>query len=442
MPVRGRSHSEPVIPSMKISCPSCQSKYTIADDKVQGRSVKVRCRKCGETIHVTSSGVGDPATAPPGAAEDSGAAAFSVLIAEGDQRDMSLQELVSAYNSGHVTADTFVWGEGQADWMPLGQVSAIVEAINAASAAVDAAREAAPAPEPAPAPMAAAPAAAPMFGGDAGGFPAAAHEPAAVKARRDVDLFGASPQQEEVATSAPALGSVVAPQKAAGTRDESSVLFSLSALTSSTATAPSSPTNGGSPGGAPKDDSGLIDLKALAAKADQPKAQASPMMGGILDAAPLLGTPLLDTPGAAAAAEPVETKKSKAPMFIGIGIGIAGLAIAGALFVALKKPPPTPAPVASAPSATASEVAAAPSTTDSSGAAPPSTGAPSASAAAPTKGGKYTGGKTTKKGDDTKGGTAPAPTPTTTAAKKPPVSPCGCAPTDLMCNMNCQVKKK
>lgn len=430
---------------MKISCPSCQSKYTIADDKVQGRSVKVRCRKCGETIHVTSSGVGDPATAPPGAAEDLGAAAFSVLIAEGDQRDMSLTELVASYNSGVVTADTFVWGEGQADWMPLGQVSAIVEAINAASAAVDAAREAAPAPEPAPEPMAAAaPAAAPMFGGDAGGgFPAAApQQPAAVKARRDVDLFGASQQQEEVATSAPALGSVVAPQKAPGTRDESSVLFSLSALTSSAATSPSSPTNGGSPGGAPKDDSGLIDLKALAAKADQPKAQASPMMGGILDAAPLLGTPLLDT-AAAADAEPVEVKKSKAPMFIGIGIGIAGLAIAGALFVALRKPPPAPLPAASAtPSATASEVAGAPSTTDSSGAAPPSTGAPSASAATKATGGKSTGKSTGKTGPKDTAGGAPTTPPTTTAAKKPPASPCGCAPTDLMCNMNCQVKKK
>ncbi len=423
---------------MKISCPSCQSKYTIADDKVQGRSVKVRCRKCGETIHVTSGGAEESASTPPGALDEAGGAAFSVLVAEGDQRDMSLADLVSAYNSGVVTADTFVWGEGQADWMPLGQVAAIVEAINAASAAVDAAREAAPAPEPAPAPQPEpAPAAAPaLFGAE----PVAPPQPAAAvqgNRRRDVDLFGASKPEEEVATSAPALGAVVQPQMPVGTREESSVLFSLSALTSATASRPSNPTGGGE---ATKDDSGLIDLKALAAKADKPKTDAPVMMGGILDAAPLLGTPLLDSP-TAAAAEPVETKKSKAPMFIGIGIGFAGLAIAAALFVVMRSGP-TPAAAPSAaltPSATASEVAAAPTATDSGGAAPPSTGAPSASAAAPTKGGKWTGGKTTKKDTGTSAATPAAPA---TTAVKPKASPCGCAPTDLMCNMNCQVKKK
>ncbi|HQP36817.1 MAG TPA: hypothetical protein PLI95_16650, partial [Polyangiaceae bacterium] len=77
--------------------------------------------------------------------------------------------------------------------------------------------------------------------------------------------------------------------------------------------------------------------------------------------------------------------------------------------------------------------------TDSGGAAPPSTGAPSASAAAPTKGGKWTGGKTTKKDTGTSAATPAAPA---TTAVKPKASPCGCAPTDLMCNMNCQVKKK
>ena len=32
---------------MKITCQSCQSKYNVADEKVQGKIVKIRCRKCG-----------------------------------------------------------------------------------------------------------------------------------------------------------------------------------------------------------------------------------------------------------------------------------------------------------------------------------------------------------------------------------------------------------
>ena len=35
---------------MKISCPACQAKYSIADEKVTDRLAKIRCRKCGATI--------------------------------------------------------------------------------------------------------------------------------------------------------------------------------------------------------------------------------------------------------------------------------------------------------------------------------------------------------------------------------------------------------
>ena len=35
---------------MKISCPACAAKYSIADEKVHDRLAKIRCRKCGTTI--------------------------------------------------------------------------------------------------------------------------------------------------------------------------------------------------------------------------------------------------------------------------------------------------------------------------------------------------------------------------------------------------------
>ena len=37
---------------MKLSCPSCAAKYSIADEKVQDRLAKIRCRKCSATIIV------------------------------------------------------------------------------------------------------------------------------------------------------------------------------------------------------------------------------------------------------------------------------------------------------------------------------------------------------------------------------------------------------
>jgi predicted Zn finger-like uncharacterized protein len=37
---------------MKFLCPSCKAKYQIADEKVAGRSVRMKCRKCGHMIAV------------------------------------------------------------------------------------------------------------------------------------------------------------------------------------------------------------------------------------------------------------------------------------------------------------------------------------------------------------------------------------------------------
>src|SRR3954464_12182419 len=68
---------------MKFLCPSCKAKYQIADEKVAGRSVRMKCRKCGFMIQVSSAmaapssleseppemGDGDSASVPPPAAQ-------------------------------------------------------------------------------------------------------------------------------------------------------------------------------------------------------------------------------------------------------------------------------------------------------------------------------------------------------------------------------------
>ena len=43
---------------MKFLCPSCKAKYQIADEKVIGRSVKMKCRQCGYVIEIQESVVG------------------------------------------------------------------------------------------------------------------------------------------------------------------------------------------------------------------------------------------------------------------------------------------------------------------------------------------------------------------------------------------------
>ena len=41
---------------MKIVCDACQAKYSIADDKIQGKSFKIRCKKCNHIIVVKTGG--------------------------------------------------------------------------------------------------------------------------------------------------------------------------------------------------------------------------------------------------------------------------------------------------------------------------------------------------------------------------------------------------
>ena len=174
---------------MKISCPACSAKYSIADEKVQDRLAKIRCRKCGSTIVIdgkqnppqvtTTAGEGGDAHALADAAVTSSGTEYSVDFGEGDQRNMAVSELVDAYNAGQVTAETYVWAEGFSDWKPLGEVQEISDALRAGSGAG----------RPAAAPAAAAPSASALFG-------AAAAQPSPSRAAsrssrgRAADLFG------------------------------------------------------------------------------------------------------------------------------------------------------------------------------------------------------------------------------------------------------------
>src|SRR5688572_20324732 len=103
---------------MKISCQACGANYTIADDKVRGRKVKIRCKGCATPIVV------DGQNAAPGAEiqgiADAGSDAitadampeWSVNLSDTDSRTMTNDEIVEGWKSGLVTSDAFVWKEG------------------------------------------------------------------------------------------------------------------------------------------------------------------------------------------------------------------------------------------------------------------------------------------------------------------------------------------
>ncbi len=208
---------------MKITCDSCGSKYTIADAKVSGRKVKVRCKSCKSTILVDGTtasaaggteieeglaGVSDPPPAQSPAAPRVAAApgstrrdAWSVNLSDDDSRDMSTAELIAGWKSGLVTTDAYAWKDGMDDWKPVLEIPELKQKLLAAKPlASDGVVSSAALPQPKAAP------AADLFGsvGNAGG---------------DIDMtHGAG------ALPAGAGG------KKSGERNESSVLFSLDAL--------------------------------------------------------------------------------------------------------------------------------------------------------------------------------------------------------------------
>ncbi|MFW5875780.1 MAG: zinc-ribbon domain-containing protein, partial [Myxococcota bacterium] len=61
---------------MKFLCHHCKSKYQIADEKVAGRTLKMKCRKCGHDIIIRGDeGASSKPAAPPPSAPPRKAAA-------------------------------------------------------------------------------------------------------------------------------------------------------------------------------------------------------------------------------------------------------------------------------------------------------------------------------------------------------------------------------
>jgi len=460
---------------VKITCPVCDAKYSITDEKVQDRLAKIRCRKCGTTIVID--GKVDPpnvyAADTPSTAQASGegedatagsAGEYTVDFGENDQRSMSLADLMQAFKNGQVTRETYVWAEGFADWKALGEVSELTQAIN-----TPAAKPAAPA--------------ATLSGPTAGGAalpwdkkPAATIDidedertqiatRGAAPVGRAADLFGGfatAGSEEEVTTSAQqheAPAPIAAPVTAStGARNESSVLFSLSALTAAAASKPSRPAPGPS---SPSEDSGLIDLKALATAAQKSPANV-PGLG--VAAAPLgfsplgAGSPLggvspvamaMPSPFAGGADYGEGAKKSKTGLYILASVALVGV-VAVVLALILKPTTNTNPEGAAVATATEARVAEPPVATQEkapeaeAAAAPPATGTAEEASAAPevkaptTKPSRSSGGgkKAAKPAaaSSKPAGAASEPAAAAPAKKK---SACGCAPGDLMCAMQC-----
>ncbi len=325
---------------MKITCQSCGAKYSIADEKVRGRKVKVRCKSCSTAMVVDGTAPEEEYSEPVdddeatrivdtraafGASEPAPAAdAWSVNLSDTDQRTMTTDEIVAAYHAGELGQDAFVWREGMGDWLPVTDVPELVTALGAG----------APAPAPAYAPPAPA---LPSFG--------AAAPTARVSGGRatggldlfgNVDAAGAEPAAPPP-SSAPMAGTQEYDEKPTGARNENSVLFSLDALKagfSGNAPAPAGrppPRRAEPPGGSANLDDlmnigggggnalfGLGANQALLTAPAPPEPEPPPPP-----------PPSVPPPWQAGSVPPAPTSGSKNKLIIAIGGGVAALVVLG-----------------------------------------------------------------------------------------------------------------
>lgn len=399
---------------MKIQCQSCQAKYTIADEKVLGKVVKIRCKKCSATIVINGN-------EQPHAEEAADTHVFdyanqsneqwTVNVADGDQRTMTVAEIAAEYRAGVVTDETYCWKDGMADWLPVREIEQIYGSLKLGGGAggrmadeVSIPSQSVP-PPAAAAPLFAAPAAsvgespfaAPahsngngsgaLFGGAAG---LEQHAPAAARRAggraQGADLFGNVEKaggEDDVMTSAAAggmSGAAAGEEKLTGQRNENSVLFSLSALTDKAKDTTSNRTT------ASADGSGLIDIRALSANLDdgEKKKDTGARVDDIMNlsgggafgaalAAPILAPPPLEAVDMGVmSASGAPPKQNKTLVFAILG-GCAFIAIAIVAAVALTRGPAPDTKTTETPAGTVSAATPEPTTTVAAGdtAAPP-----------------------------------------------------------------------
>ncbi|MGN6103627.1 MAG: GYF domain-containing protein [Kofleriaceae bacterium] len=298
---------------MKIVCDSCQAKYSISDDKVQGKVFKIRCKKCSNIIVVRGgAGAAEPAAQPAvekdtrvydygydggDQAPSSDESVWHVVINQDQVGPMTATEVQQRFAAGEIDGESYIWREGFADWLPLAQVDvfAAFVASGTTTAAVDGDGGGAAAVSS-------------MFGGGLGGEEAgtvrsdpgdlfAAASSGGRHAEDDGDLFGSKPAAAASSSRRQSAGEAAA-AKLRGERNENSVLFSLNNLAQLASDKPApvtaAPSSAGhATGAAGGEGSGLIDIRSMAnAYRGGPGGAAKPATSsaiGSIDDLPVFG---------------------------------------------------------------------------------------------------------------------------------------------------------
>jgi predicted Zn finger-like uncharacterized protein len=264
---------------MKVVCESCQAKYQVPDERVAGKKLKIRCKRCGATVLIrgdlaqaaAASGVDSipPASIPPIHVSEAPPTLEWHVSRDGDTRGPFETEELRAWLSSEPGGwEVHVWRESFPDWIEARACAELGPPLLA--------------PSEVPGPVfdphhedegptqtfdAAALTAAPLM----------AHAAASRRAAQAAD----SARSSSIRTRSPsgistgAAARVTSSEALTGERHEDSVLFSARAAHTFSNSAPAY-TPGPNPGFAGGEGSGLIDIRALASLARQTSPRIAP----------------------------------------------------------------------------------------------------------------------------------------------------------------------
>jgi len=118
---------------MKFLCDRCKTRYAIADERVRGKILKIRCKNCSAVITVregmddseaAAAPVTAPVAAPLSAAPPAALEEEWFVSIDGNQEGPFALAEAQAWIAAHgADVELFCWNEGFDDWLPVEKVS-------------------------------------------------------------------------------------------------------------------------------------------------------------------------------------------------------------------------------------------------------------------------------------------------------------------------------
>ena len=126
---------------MKFSCEACAARYYMDDEKVRHKTLRIRCKKCGNVMTVgdgattlaeQGSGSNEEVLTPRERLEPTPDSVWFYAAAGQTYGPYSEPELLRRFETGRIAEEVHVWKQGFAAWLPAHQVEAFALAIDAA----------------------------------------------------------------------------------------------------------------------------------------------------------------------------------------------------------------------------------------------------------------------------------------------------------------------